>query len=130
MAEFIAKARKARKTLGGGMRQAGVIAAAGVVALETMVERLAEDHEHARILATGLAKVPGVRIDPDAVQTNIVIFEIAGDHLTFQRRLRDAGLLTTPIGGGRVRMVTHYGIARADIDEALDRVRRVEEAAA
>lgn len=129
-AEFVAKARKARKMLGGGMRQAGVIAAAGVVALETMVDRLAEDHEHARVLATGLAQVPGIRIDTEAAQTNIVIFAIAGDHLTFQRRLRDAGLLTTPIGGGRVRMVTHHGITRADIDEALERVRGVAEAAA
>jgi threonine aldolase len=66
-AELVARARKARKMLGGGMRQAGVIAAAGVVALETMVERLAEDHEHARLLADGLAQVPGVRIDPATV---------------------------------------------------------------
>ena len=129
-AEFIAKARKARKVLGGGMRQAGVIAAAGVVALEQMVERLAEDHEHAQLLAQGLAHVPGVRIDPQRVQTNIVIFEVAGDSLTFIRRVRDAGVLTTPIGGGRVRMVTHYGVTRADIEDTLERVRRIAEAAA
>jgi len=129
-AEFIAKARKARKVLGGGMRQAGVIAAAGIVALEQMVERLAEDHEHAQLLAQGLAHVPGVRIDPQRVQTNIVIFEVAGDSLTFMRRVRDAGVLTTPIGGGRVRMVTHYGITRADIEDTLERVRRIAEAAA
>jgi threonine aldolase len=129
-AEFVARARQARKVLGGGMRQAGVIAAAGIVALETMVERLAEDHAHAQTLAQGLAQVPCIRIDPERVQTNIVIFEVTADPVTFQRRLRDAGLLTTPIGGGRIRMVPHYGISRADIDEALARVRRVAEAAA
>ncbi len=128
-AEFVARARKARKAVGGGMRQAGVIAAAGIVALETMVERLAEDHEHARILAEGLSNVPGVRIDPESVQTNIVVFNVA-DGVAFQRRLRDAGVLTTAFGSAKVRMVTHYGIQRADIDEALDRVRRVAEAAA
>lgn len=129
-AEFVARARKARKVLGGGMRQVGVIAAAGVVALEEMVERLAEDHEHARLLAQGLAKAPGIRIDPARVQTNIVIFEVLMDSLMFQRRVREAGVLTTPIGGGRVRMVTHYGITRADIDDTLERVRRVVEVAA
>jgi threonine aldolase len=111
------------------MRQVGVIAAAGIVALETMVDRLAEDHAHARLLAEGLATIPGLRIDPARVQTNIVIFE-AADGLTFARRLRELGVATTPIGGGRLRMVTHYGITRADIDEALERARRAAEAAA
>jgi threonine aldolase len=128
-AEFVARARKARKALGGGMRQAGVIAAAGVVALETMVDRLADDHEHARVLAEGLSRVPGVRIDPETVQTNIVVFSV-DDGVAFQRRLRNAGVLTTAFGPARVRMVTHYGIERADVEEALERVRRVAEAAA
>ncbi len=128
-ADFVARARKARKAVGGGMRQAGVIAAAGIVALETMVERLAEDHEHARILAKGLSNVPGVRIDPESVQTNIVVFNVA-DGVAFQRKLRDAGVLTTAFGPAKVRMVTHYGIERADVDETLDRVRRAAEAAA
>jgi threonine aldolase len=128
-AEFIAKVRRMRKMVGGGMRQAGVIAAAGIVALETMVERLADDHANARSLAEGLAQVPGIRIDPDRIQTNIVVFEVA-DGVALQQRLRDAGVLTTAFGPTRVRMVTHYGIERADIEEALERVRSVVEAAA
>ena len=128
-AEFVARARKARKMLGGGMRQAGVIAAAGVVALETMIGRLAEDHENARVLAQGLAQVPGIRIDPERVQSNIVVFTV-DDGAAFQQRLRKAGVLTTAFGPTRVRMVTHHGIERADIDEALARVRRLAEAAA
>jgi threonine aldolase len=118
-----------RKMVGGGMRQAGVIAAAGIVALETMVDRLAEDHENARALAEGLAQVPGLRIDPEAVQSNIVVFAV-DDGAALQSRLRELGVLTTAFGPTRVRMVTHYGIERADIDEALERVRRAAVAAA
>jgi threonine aldolase len=128
-AEFVARARRARKAVGGGMRQAGVIAAAGVVALETMVERLADDHANARVLAEGLAKVPGVRIDPESVQTNIVVFAV-DDGVAFQRKLRNAGVLTTAFGPAKVRMVTHYGIERADVEEALEIARRAAEAAA
>jgi threonine aldolase len=120
--EFVARARKARKTLGGGMRQAGVLAAAAIVALENMVDRLAEDHENARDLARGLSEIPGISIDPESVQTNIVIFNV-DDGPAFVRRLRDAGILVTMYGPTRLRMVTHYGIARADIEEALERVR-------
>jgi threonine aldolase len=120
--EFVARARKARKQLGGGMRQVGVIAAAGIVALETMVDRLAEDHEHARLLAQGLASMPGVGIDPASVQTNLVFFDV-DDASSFRRRLYEAGVWVTGMGPTRVRMVTHYGITRADIDEALDRAR-------
>ncbi len=129
-ADFVARARKMRKMVGGGMRQAGVLAAAGIVALETMVERLAEDHENARLLAEGLAAIPGVVIDPAKVQTNIVIFEVTSmDPADFARRLRERGVLTTAIGYGRLRMNTHYGITRADIEEALERVRAVATAA-
>jgi threonine aldolase len=128
-AEFVQRARRMRKMVGGGMRQAGVIAAAGVVALETMVDRLAEDHEHAQLLARGLAQLPGIRIDPAEVQSNIVVFGV-DDGVAFQRRLRDAGVLTTAFGPTRVRMVPHYGISRGDIEEALERVRHVVEAAA
>jgi threonine aldolase len=128
-AEFVSRARKARKMLGGGMRQAGVIAAAGVVALETMIDRLAEDHANAQVLAKGLAQLPGVRIDPERVQTNIVVFGVE-DGVSFQQRLRKAGVLTTAFGPARVRMVTHYGIERADVEEALERVRHLVEAAA
>ena len=120
-ADFVAHARKARKMLGGGMRQVGVIAAAGIVALETMIDRLAEDHKHARLLAEGLAQVPGVRIDATSVQTNIVVLNV-DDGTAFQRRLQELGVLTTAFGLSRVRMVTHYGIMRQDIEEALERV--------
>ena len=120
-ADFVAHARKARKMLGGGMRQVGVIAAAGIVALETMIDRLAEDHKHARLLAEGLAQVPGVRIDATSVQTNIVVLNV-DDGAAFQRRLQELGVLTTAFGLSRVRMVTHYGIMRQDIEEALERV--------
>ncbi len=128
-AGFVARARKARKMLGGGMRQAGVIAAAGVVALETMINRLAEDHANAQVLARGLAQLPGVRIDPERVQTNIVVFGV-DDGVSFQQRLRKAGVLTTAFGPSRVRMVTHYGIERTDVEEALQLVRHLVEAAA
>ncbi len=125
---FIARALRARKVLGGGMRQAGVIAAAGIVALETMVERLAEDQAHARLLAEGLAEMPQIAIDLDRVQSNIVIFRLrdpAWSSAAFVGALREQGVLTGELGDGRVRMVTHYGISRADIAATLDAVRRV-----
>ena len=115
--------------LGGGMRQVGVIAAAAIVALETMVDRLAEDHEHARLLAQGLAQVPGVRIDPAAVQSNIVAFDV-DDGPAFRRRLRDLGVLTSGFSASRLRMYTHYGITRRDIEEALERMRHAAASAA
>lgn len=127
--DFVAQARRVRKMVGGGMRQAGIIAAAGIVALETMIDRLAEDHENAAALANGLARVACVRLDPQRVRTNIVIFEVT-DSAAFQRRLRDEGVLSTTPGPGLVRMVTHYDISREDISEALERVHRVVEAAA
>ncbi len=122
-ADFIAGARKNRKLLGGGMRQAGIIAAAGVYALEHMVERLAEDHENARALARGLAALPMIDLDPDSVDTNIVIFGVRDDAVGFARALKQQGVLCTSPMAGRLRMVTHYGIERADIDDALDRAR-------
>jgi threonine aldolase len=117
-----------RKLLGGGMRQAGVIAAAGVYALEHMVERLADDHANAKALARGLAELPMVDLDPESIETNIVIFGVP-DSFGFVRALKQAGVLATIPMPGRVRMVTHYGIERADIDEALERVRHAAAAA-
>ena len=118
--EFIRRARKARKLVGGGMRQVGVIAAAGIVALEQMVERLAEDHQTARRLAGGLAGLPGVRLDPSRVQTNIVIFEwTAGPAPDLIAALAARGVKCSFMGGAMVRMVTHAGITAGDIDEAL-----------
>lgn len=121
--EFIARARKNRKIVGGGMRQVGIIAAAGVIALESMVERLADDQANARRLARELAAIPGVLINPESVQTNIVVWEMDGIAAPeFAQRLREQGLLVTTLGPTRLRMVTHYGIERADIDEALERI--------
>jgi len=125
-AEFIARARKVRKMLGGGMRQAGVLAAAGLVALDTMIDRLTEDHRTAKRLATGLARISGIEIDPAAVETNIVIFSVrGGDVPAMLQRLKTLGVLAGSPGPGRVRMVTHWGITEADIDEALARVEHV-----
>lgn len=125
---FIERARHYRKMLGGGMRQVGIIAAAGIVALEQMVDRLAEDHFHARILAEGLSSQRGIGLDPSRVQTNIIIFELKHPRLTpadFVANLAREGVLAGNIGGGRIRMVTHYGIERRDIEEALAAVARV-----
>lgn len=119
---FVDEARRARKVLGGGMRQAGVLAAAGLVALDTMVDRLAEDHVRARRLAEGLATLDGVDLDLDTVQTNIVIFDVSPLGVSakaFQADLAKRGLRVTTKGRDRVRCVTHYGIEDADIEAAL-----------
>lgn len=122
--DFIGRARKWRKMLGGGMRQAGVIAAAGIVALRTTVDRLAEDHATARRLAEGLADIPGIRIDPARVRTNILIFEspetMSGPK--FIRRLNERGVRMTNRGGRTVRAVTSRMVSAADIEEALARI--------
>ncbi|HEV8573129.1 MAG TPA: low-specificity L-threonine aldolase [Dehalococcoidia bacterium] len=122
--EFIAEARRYRKMLGGGMRQAGVIAAAGVFALESMVERLAEDHDNASAAANGLAEIAGIALAP-APQTNLIYFTVEGWDLgKFVARLAEAGVLCFD-EGGRIRWVTHYGIERADVEEAVARTRSV-----
>jgi len=121
--EFIDKARRARKMLGGGMRQAGVIAAAGIVALETMVERLREDHENARALAEGLARLPGIELDPERFQTNIVIFDIARTDLDapgLVLKLAGHGVKCFNVGPNRIRMVTHKDVDRTGILYALE----------
>ena len=121
--DFIARARKMRKMVGGGMRQGGIIAAAGVYALEHMVDRIADDHANAKLLARGLAELPMVDLDPDSIDTNIVIFGVRGDWLGLARAMKHAGVLSTITAPARLRMVTHYGIERSDIEEALERVR-------
>lgn len=125
---FVARARRLRKLVGGGMRQAGVIAAAGVYALQHMVERLHEDHANARILAEGLAQIPGISIDLATVQTDIVVFAVDGERLTpaqFARILAEHGVLLGEIGRGRIRAVTHYGITSSHVDQALEVIRHV-----
>lgn len=118
---FIDQARAVRKMLGGGMRQAGVIAAAGVVALEESPKRLHEDHENARRLAEGLAELPGIRIDPEKVVTNIVIIDVAESGKTADAicaELHERGVLAIGFGSS-IRMVTHYDVTHADIETAL-----------
>jgi threonine aldolase len=120
---FISEARRARKILGGGMRQAGVLAAAGIVALNEMVDRLADDHANARKLAEGLAQMPGVTIDPSQIHTNIVYFEVNREDITVEglvKCLDDHGARMLPVGPGRIRAVTHYHISPDDIDYVLE----------
>ena len=124
--DFVERAHRSRNSLGGGMRQAGVLASAAMVALDEMVERLSTDHANARRLAEGLSRIPGVFIDPDSIQTNIVIIELAdGDPLGFLGKLEERGLRGSHPHGSRVRFVTHYGIEPEDIDAALDVVESV-----
>jgi threonine aldolase len=125
--EFIAEARSWRKLLGGGMRQAGVLAAAGLIALELGPGRLHEDHDSAQRLARGLAEIDGVKIDPEKVVTNIVIFDISGTGLTaneISARLAEQGILASGFGSA-IRMVTHYDVSTRDIDLALAALREV-----
>jgi threonine aldolase len=122
-AQFIQRARRYRKMVGGGMRQAGIIAAAGIVALESMIDRLADDHENARLLAEGLATIPGVSLVPPQVDSNMVFLTVDGiNAFELAGRLSQAKVLCLA-EAGRVRMVTHYGIERSDIEEALERIR-------
>ena len=121
-ADFIRKARRARKVLGGGMRQAGIIAAAGIVALNEMVERLAEDHANARRLAENIAALPGIDIDLDLVQTNIFYFDLDHPQWTaadLVEALLQRGVGVLPTGPNRIRVVTHYGIEPEHIEEAI-----------
>jgi threonine aldolase len=121
-ARLIRNARRVRKMLGGGMRQAGIIAAAGIVALEQMVGRLADDHANARRLARGLAELSGIAIDPSAVETNLVFFRISDDRFTWQsflHALQRRGVRMGELGYGRIRAVTHSGIAISDIDQVV-----------
>jgi threonine aldolase len=129
-AEFISRARASRKILGGAMRQAGVIAAAGIVALQTMVDRLPDDHRRARRLAEGLAMIDGVNINLDAVQSNIVIYQVepAMEQAAFVAAMKDAGVLISNYGTRGVRMVTHYQIDDEAIDIAIEAARHVLEA--
>jgi threonine aldolase len=129
-AETVAKARRVRKLLGGAMRQAGVIAAAALVALEEMRDRLGEDHRNARRLAEGLAQIPGIRIDAKRVVTNIVSFEVdpaVSDAGAFQKACAERGLRMSRYLGNspRLRAVTHVDVSGDDIDAALEIARAV-----
>ncbi|MBI4493146.1 MAG: aminotransferase class I/II-fold pyridoxal phosphate-dependent enzyme [Chloroflexi bacterium] len=120
---FIERARRTRRMVGGGMRQVGVLAAAALVALAEMVDRLAEDHAHARLLAERLAPLPGLELDLDTVQTNIVAFRFTVANLSpeaFMARLRERGVLISAHAGRRLRAVTHHGIERAHVLRAAE----------
>jgi len=137
--DFIRRARRARKLLGGGMRQAGILAAAGLLALsdgaDGMIERLADDHANARLLAEGLAELEGVespggiaqpvpgRLDPGRAVTNFVIFRVARDRAAFLGALEARGVLMTTYPHDTVRAVTHYGVERAYVDATIAAVR-------
>ncbi len=119
---FIKEAVSVRKLLGGGMRQVGVLAAAGLLALEESPKLLVEDHANAKRLAQGLAELPGVKLDPERVQTNIVIFDISGTGLSTAQctqELKARGVLANGINAREMRMVTHYDVSRADIEQTL-----------
>ncbi len=119
-AEFIARAKRARKLVGGGMRQAGVLAAAGIVALTEMVDRLADDHANARRLAEGIAGIEGVSLNPETVKTDIVIFDLDGiDARTLSARAGEAGVRVLATGPKQIRAVTNYHITADDIDHAI-----------
>jgi threonine aldolase len=139
--DFIWRARRARKLLGGGMRQVGILAAAGLVALRDgdagMIDRLAEDHANARFLAEALADLPGVlspgdiaqpdgdRLDPGRVRTNFVLFRVARDREAFLAALERRGVLMLAFmpHNGQIRAVTHYGVDRADVETTIRAVR-------
>jgi len=124
--EFIHKAHRVRKMLGGGMRQAGILAAAGLHAIENHRERLADDHAHARLLAETLNAIPGITVEMDRVQTNIVYADVSGHRWSDEEILRgmaEREVLFLSLGAGRIRLVTHLEISRADAEEAAGRLR-------
>ena len=126
--EFIQSARKNRKMLGGGMRQAGILAAAGIIALEQMMERLKEDHKNARILGEGLANISGIKIDLKTIQTNMVYFDLQEsgmDTYQFLPKLAKYNILGSPRPPTKVRLVTHYGISEEDIYATIKAIKEI-----
>lgn len=120
--DFITAARSVRKALGGGMRQAGVLAAAGLIALEEGPKRLHEDHANAKYLAEGLAQMPGIKIDLKTVQTNIVIFDVAGTGMVANdiiAKLKERGVMCGAVNPQLIRFVTHLNVSREDCGQAL-----------
>ena len=131
--DFIERCRSIRKMLGGGMRQAGVLAAAALLALENGPKRLQDDHDNARVLAERLAQLPGITLNPSKVQTNIVIFSVKASGMSsaeFLQRLSGLQVLAVPVDAERIRMVTHLDVTRSDIEAAAGAVRSVMASAA
>jgi len=126
--EFIQRARKNRKMLGGGMRQAGILAAAGIIALEKMVDRLKEDHKNARILGEGLADIGGIKVDLETIQTNMACFDLqesSMDTFQFLPKLAEYNILGSPRPPTKVRLVTHYGIIEDDIYATIKAIKEI-----
>ena len=124
-AGLIAKGRLYRKRLGGGMRQVGILAAAGLIALEETPKRLFDDHCNAKFLAEGLSRIPGIQIDPSRVQTNIAVFDVSGTGSApaeLSARLRERGVLMNAINERQMRAVTHYDVDRAQCAQALEAI--------
>ena len=122
--EMVERAKKFRKMLGGGMRQAGIIAACGIVAIEKMVSRLADDHRNAKILAEELNRIDGIKVDMDRVQTNMVYFDTSELGIKdFLAEISKRGVLLSEREGSIVRAVTHRGIEKEDVLEAAERIR-------
>jgi threonine aldolase len=122
--DFIREARRVRKMFGGAMRQVGVVAAAGLIALRKGPAWLAEDHENAARLAQALAELPGIEMDPASVHTNIVIFRVTrGTAQSLVGRLKESGVLAVAIAADKVRFVTHRDVSRAQIDQAIEAIR-------
>jgi threonine aldolase len=124
---FIDKARVFRKAMGGGMRQSGVLAAAGLIALEKMPARLQEDHDNAKLLAEGLAEIKGIKIDAKKVKTNILVFSVVGtgmDTTEFSRKLGEKKILAAGIDQEQMRFVTHNDVSREDCGKVLEAVRK------
>jgi threonine aldolase len=127
--DFIDQARRIRKQVGGGMRQAGILAAAGIVALEKMVDRLPEDHANARRLAQGLSQIEGIVLDPGTPFTNMVFFELAPnvklDAPRVAERLGKKGVRAQAVGPRRFRCVLHYWVDASGVDRAVEGFREV-----
>jgi threonine aldolase len=126
--KFIDKARAYRKALGGGMRQAGILAAAGLIALEKMPARLQEDHDNARILAEGLSQIRGIKIDPKKSPTNILVFDISGTGMNtaeLSQKLGAKNILANGINPEQMRFVTHLDVSREDCLRTLGAVRAI-----
>jgi len=121
--EFVASARRIRKQLGGGMRQAGVLAAAGIIALDTMIDRLAEDHARARVLAAGLSKLPGIVLEKDPPPSNMLYLQLTPESPVsasgFETRLEKEGIRIHVVGPRRIRLVLHHDIDDAGVERAL-----------
>ncbi len=126
-AEFVEKCRRVRKLFGGGMRQVGIIAAAGLYAVKHNIARLAEDHSNARLLAEGLNRMERFTVDLSRVQTNIVIADIVGDETpaALLDKMKRVGVLAVPFGAKRLRFVTHLDVSRSDCEEALGRIEEI-----